>query len=179
MIDRDRFFPHVRAELFNGRLTESQFQGLDFILRAAPADMDGRWLAYALATAQHETASTMQPIEEYGKGRGRPYGEVDPETGHAYYGRGYVQITWRENYQRMGGLLGISLVHHPHLALDPTIAAQIMFKGMTLGLFTGKSFASYLNDQKTDWLNARRIINGMDRAALIAGYAERYFAALT
>lgn len=179
MIDRDRFFPHVRAELFNGRLSDGQFQGLDFILNAAPADIDPRWLAYALATAQHETGATMQPIEEWGKGRGHKYGEVDPETGHAYYGRGYVQLTWHYGYQKMGDLLGLDLVHHPELALEPDIAAKIMFKGMELGTFTGRAFRHYFNADKTDWLNARRIINGMDRAALIAGYAERYFESLT
>jgi putative chitinase len=178
MIDRERFFPTVRAALFGGRLTQSQVDGLNAILAAAPAGMDRRWLAYALATTHHETDRTMRPIEEYGKGRGRPYGAADPETGWAYYGRGYVQLTWKENYRRMQDLLGHALVDQPDLALRPEIAAAILFKGMTLGSFTGRKFADYFNAAKTDWLNARRIINGMDRAAAIAGHAEKYFLAL-
>jgi predicted chitinase len=31
----------------------------------------------------------------------------------AYYGRGLVQLTWRNNYKKMGDLLGLDLVHHP------------------------------------------------------------------
>lgn len=178
-LDRDKFFPAVRAELFKGRLTEKQFQGLDYLLEAADPEIDRRSLAYVLATAQHETAHTMQPIGEYGKGRGRTYGATDPETGHAYYGRGYVQITWRENYRKMGELLGVDLVHNPELALEPSIAARILFLGMELGSFTGRKLADYFNATKTDWLNARRIVNGMDCAELIAGHARKYHAALT
>lgn len=175
MID---FFAQVRAELFGGRLTQGQVDGLNAILTAAPEGIDRRWLAYALATTHHETARTMRPIREYGRGAGRRYGEPDPETGHIYYGRGYVQLTWRTNYEKMGELLGHDLVNNPDLAMRPDIAAQIMFKGMTLGTFTGKKFADYFNDDKTDWFRARRIINGMDRAELIAGYGERYYYAL-
>ncbi|TOE35570.1 hypothetical protein CGJ43_25525, partial [Vibrio parahaemolyticus] len=57
-----------------------------------------QYLAYVLATTYHETGHTMKPIEEWGKGQGRPYGEPDPETGQTYYGRGYVQLTWLANY---------------------------------------------------------------------------------
>lgn len=178
-IDRDKFFPAVRAELFNGRLTEAQFQGLNYLLRAADPEMDRRSLAYVLATAQHETAHTMQPIEEYGRGAGRPYGEIDPETGHAYFGRGYVQITWRFNYFKMGELLKLDLVHTPELALDPAVAARILFIGMERGSFTGRKLDDCFNRTKSDFLNARRIVNGMDRAEWIAGMARKYHAAMT
>lgn len=177
-MNRDKFFPMVRAELFGGKLTQKQFEGLDYLLGAAAPDMDRRQLAYVLATAQHETAATMQPIEEYGKGRKHKYGAVDPETGHAYFGRGYVQITWRDNYRKMGELLGVDLVNSPELALDPSIAARIIFMGMELGSFTGRKLADYFNDTKTDWTNARRIVNGVDCAELIAGHARKYHAAL-
>ena len=144
---------------------------------------DLRWLAYMFATVFHETAQTMQPIEEFGRGRGRAYGRPDPVTGQTYYGRGYVQLTWKANYQTMGNLLGHDLVNHPELALRADVAAAIMFEGMTTSLslrgdFTGKSLEDYFNDRTTDWVNARRIINGTDKASTIAGYAKQFYADL-
>lgn len=140
--------------------------------------IDLRWLAYILATIYHETAFTFLPIEEYGKGKGRPYGQVRP-TGHVYYGRGLVQITWEENYSRFGRLLGIDLLHKPELALDMKISLDITFKGMIKGLFTGKKLSDYFNAEVTDWRKARKIINGSDKDAVIAGYAEKFYRILT
>ena len=77
MIDRDKFFGRVRVMPFGGALHQGQVDGCNAILdawEARPAFTDLRWLAYMLATAKWETAHTMQPIEEIGKGRGRPYG---------------------------------------------------------------------------------------------------------
>ncbi|RYZ38611.1 MAG: hypothetical protein EOP49_30890, partial [Sphingobacteriales bacterium] len=140
---------------------------------------DDRHLAYMFATAFHETDTTMQPIEEYGKGKGRPYGKPDPATGQTYYGRGFVQLTWKENYIRFGHLLNIDLVKHTEYALEPAISTDIMFLGMSKGLFTGKKLSDYFNPQKQDWVNARRIINGTDRAQLIAGYALKFYEAIS
>lgn len=179
-MNRKAFFAAVRNNPFGGSLSQGQVDGLNFILDAWEASGlgDPRWLAYMLATAFHETARTMQPIEEYGKGRGRKYGEPDPETGQTYYGRGYVQLTWRGNYEVMGQQVDLDLVNHPELALDPTTAARIMFKGMVLGLFTGRKLSDYLVNGKTDFYNARRIVNGTDRAEDIAGYARAFLKAL-
>jgi putative chitinase len=180
--NRAKFYDGVRAGPFPGRLSPGQVGGLETILneweRRGMTDL--RWLAYMLATTFHETDQKMQPIEEYGRGRRKTYGRIDPETGKAYFGRGYVQLTWRANYETMGRLLGLDLVRHPELALQPDVATQIMFEGMTRGLsrrgdFTGKSLEHYFTDQKSDWRNARRIINGTDRADLIAGYAKQLF----
>jgi len=129
-----------------------------------------------LGTAYHETAQTMQPVPEIGKGRGRAYGaQVD---GKVYYGRGYVQLTWRSNYEAMSKVVGEDLVADPDLALQPDIAAKVMFYGMEHGSFTGKKLADYFDGAKSDWLHARRIINGMDRAAQIALYAREFYQAL-
>lgn len=180
--DRAKFYDGVRAGPFPGRLSPGQVAGLETILneweRRGMTDL--RWLAYMLATTFHETDQKMQPIEEYGRGRGKAYGRPDRETGKVYFGRGYVQLTWRANYETMGRLLGIDLLRHPELALLPEAATQIMFEGMTRGLskrgdFTGKSLEHYFTDQKSDWRNARRIINGTDRADLIAGYAKQLY----
>lgn len=130
-----------------------------------------RQAAYMLATAKHETANTFAPIEEYGKGKGLPYGKPDRKTGLVYFGRGYVQLTWVKNYQTMGTVLGLPLFLHPDLALRYDVAYKIMSYGMTHGTFTGVALSRYINEGKTDYLNARKIINGTDKADLIAGYA--------
>lgn len=131
-------------------------------------------VAYILATVKHETAHTYLPIAEYGFGKGKSYGEKDPLTDQIYYGRGYIQLTWKENYAKFGQLLGLDLINNPDLALEPDNAYNIMILGMTKGLFTGKKLRDYINDEKIDYLNARRIINGTDQAQLIAGYAQDF-----
>ena len=85
------------------------------------------------ATTYHETDQHMQPINEYGKGRGMPYGKADPTTGQVYYGRGFVQLTWERNYETMSDLLGIDFVHHPDLALELDNATNIMFLASSRG----------------------------------------------
>jgi len=103
MIERDVFFGRVRVNPFGGRLTQGQVDGCNVLLSAwdsRPEFTDRRWLAYMLATAKHETAHTMKPIEEYGHGAGRDYGRPDPQTGKAYYGRGYGQLTWERTTPR-------------------------------------------------------------------------------
>lgn len=179
-IDRDKFFPRARATVFRGSMTQPQVDGVNSLLDTweAGTATDLRWLAYALATAFHETAATMQPIAEYGHGAGRRYGVPDPRTGHIYYGRGYVQLTWYDNYAAMSPIVGVDLVADPEKALDPKIAAKIMFYGMEHGSFTGRGLPTYFHDQYADWINARRIINGTDCAAQIAGYGVDFNNAL-
>ena len=166
-INRGFFFTHVRRMMFSNILQQSQVDGMNAILDGWEAKYtadDDRWLAYALATTYHETDQHMQPINEYGKGRGRPYGKADPTTGQVYYGRGFVQLTWERNYETMSDLLGIDFVHHPDLALELDNATNILFLGMSKGLFTGKSLSDYFCKTKEDWVSARKIINGLDKA---------------
>lgn len=142
---------------------------------AADADMqDRRWVAYLLATIRHETAFTFAPIEEIGHGAGLPYGAPDAHTGLVYYGRGYVQLTWWGNYQHFGDVLGVDLQRNPALALDPATSYRIASLGMRRGMFTGVGLGRYINDQGCDYMNARRVINGTDKAELIAGYAVAF-----
>lgn len=180
MINRKKFFDSIRASLFGGTLTQGQVDGIDAILdewdRRKWSNL--RWLAYMLATAYHEVARTMQPIEEYGKGKGYSYGVPDPVTGETYYGRGLVQLTWKTNYQKMSALVGVDLVTNPSLALQLPIAVQIMFEGMRDGLFTGVGLPKYFSDTIDDPINARRIINGTDRAEMIAGYHMKFLKGL-
>jgi putative chitinase len=188
VIDREIFFAKVRDSLFGGSLAQSQVDGLNslldyfevFFLEAGRDDL--RWLAYMLATSHHETGQTHQPIEEWGKGEGHDYGVEDPETGQTYYGRGYVQLTWRDNYCRATQNLklagGDDLEWHAARALDPVIAAQVMGDGMMAGWFTGKSLPQYFNETTDDPVGARLIINPDDKGELIAGYYADFLEAL-
>ena len=180
-IDRKAFFDAVRNNPFEGILSQSQVDGMNAILdvyqRRYP-EISKTQLAYILATDFHETAWTMQPIEEYGKGEGKEYGEPDPETGETYYGRGYVQLTWKDNYAKAGVELRIDLVYEPELALHPRIAAGVIFSGMMDGWFTGDSLPDHVNDTQVDYYNARRVVNGTDRADEIADYARAFEEAL-
>lgn len=173
------------------KLNSKQISGINTILSAINTfdNSEARnplYTAYMLATAYHETAHTMRPISEIGKGKGRAYGshiDIDGSTyknlPHIYYGRGYVQLTWLTNYAKMGKILNIDLVNEPSLALDPTISSQIMIQGMLSGIFTGKSLSDYLKSGKyIEFRHARRIINGNDKADLVALYAMNFLACL-
>jgi hypothetical protein len=149
-------------------------------------------LAYMLATAKLETAHTFNPINEYGensyfermydpilgKDENRRQMAMDNENtaqgdGVKYHGRGFVQLTWKKNYRRMNEKFGVDLINHPEKALDHELAMKIMIYGMEEGSFTGRKLADYINIRKTDYLNARRIINGTDRASAIEDYSEK------
>jgi putative chitinase len=181
VIDRDSFFDRVRREPFGGVMRQRQVDGCNAILAAwerRPDFTDRRWLAYMLATAKWETAHTMQPIEERGKGAGRPYGVPMPD-GRVFYGRGYVQLTWAANYEKMAALTGADLARHPERALDPEIAAQVMFDGMRGGHFTGLGLPAFFNAGRDDPVGARRIINGTDHAEDVAAIHAGFLAGLS
>jgi len=161
---------------------QSGLESLANSLANDPDVSDVRWAAYMLATVRHECANRWEPIEEFGKGKSRPYGipvQVQDSDGTAYtnvyYGRGYVQLTWKMNYDKVGRSLGMgnSLVLHPEHALEPRTAYNILSFGMRTGLFTGKKLSDYINHD-CDYFNARRIINILDCAGLIQGYAREF-----
>lgn len=176
MFDRSIFFSRVRSSLFNGSLSQSQVDGMNYMLDVFERDYnwpDLRWLAYAFATAYHETAFTMQPIKEYG---GESYLRSKPY--YPYYGRGYVQLTWEDNYRKMGTKLGVNMLgDNKDRALEPAIAAEVMYAGMRDGDFTGKKLVNYFSSTVNDPVNARRIINGTDKAQTIAGYHDKFLKA--
>jgi putative chitinase len=187
MIQRKYFFDSVRGSLFAGSLNQSQVDGLNALLDYAESNLvDDRHLAYVLATTFHETAQTMQPIAEYGKGKGKSYGNPAGPYGQCYYGRGYVQLTWYDNYVKQDKKLGLNneLVKNADLALDPTIAMQVLFSGMNDGDFTGVGLPKYITCKNvetdtTDFYNARKIVNGLDCAQQIQGYAQKFANAIT
>lgn len=162
-------YTRVQVDNINLIMREINTQGIDNAQQAA----------YVLATVYHETAKTMQPIEEYGHGRGRPYYKRVGKFMQRYFGRGFVQLTWYRNYKLFERLLGIPLLKQPNLATTPKYAAKILVLGMKKGLFTGKSLADYTdNNGDCDFIKCRRIINGTDRAALVADYANRFLTCL-
>jgi putative chitinase len=183
-IHRDYFFDSVRCYLAGGSLTQPQIDGasvlLDWFDEENPPipdrhHLDDRMLAYCLATAWHETAFTLQPVIEYG---GESYLKSKPY--YPWYGRGYVQLTWDYNYQKQDDKLGLegALMKNPDLALDPTLATRILLLGMADGDFTGKRLGNYFTSDLTDFYNARRIVNGTDKAQDIAAYAEKFHNAI-
>lgn len=174
-MNRAAFYAAVRTNssgLFGRSLSQRQVDGFEAILDAA--ERYGtllQFLAYMLATAWHETAHTMQPIEEYGHGKGRKYGVPAGPYGHIYFGRGLVQLTWIYNYQRAAQAIGVDFVKFPEKTLETGNAVLIMFHGMEEGWFTGKKLADYIVNGKADYRNCRRIINGTDQAERIASCA--------
>lgn len=178
MTNRQSFYTKIRP-LFGGQLKQSQVDGIDLILDRAGDDYDKRKIAYIFATVFHEVAKTMQPIREWDRGKNYPYGKADVATGQTYYGRGFVQLTWKANYRKASKELGIDFLNNPDLVMETQNAVEILFAGMEQGWFTGKRLSDYINEHRTDYVNARKIINGTDRAELIAGYAEKFFQALS
>jgi len=129
-------------------------------------------IAYVLATAQWETNQTFKPVkeaywlsEDWRRQNLRYY---------RYYGRGYVQLTWEKNYAFYSPLVGVDLVDDPDSALAPRVALFVLVHGFKTGIFTGRKITDYINADKTDFVNARRCINGTDRATEIAKIAEGY-----
>lgn len=172
------FFTSVRRPLFSGSLSQSQVDGFNVIDAewTKEGSGDNQQYAYVLATVYHECAKTMQPITEYGSAsylKAKPY--------WPYIGRGYVQLTWRSNYAKADEKLGLGnvLVADPDKALEPDIAARVLVCGMIEGWFSGKELADYINASECDYVGARHIINGTDRAVMIAGYATKFHSALS
>ena len=190
-MNAEAFFAEARKQF--GRLSQSQVDGINAILNAAGGRKRSH-VAYILATAWHETDRTMQPVRETRAGSDAqavarldrawkagklkqvkvPYWRFD-DTGRTWLGRGYVQLTHRDNYRKAAAMVGVDLLGNPSLAMRADIAARILVEGCEVGLFTGKKLADYLPG---DYVNARKIVNGLDKAFEIARMAEAWEAAL-
>jgi len=170
-------FDIIRKDVFKGKLTTSQVQALEYLVRrCTEAGMNYPEGAYTLATVYHETAATMLPIKERGSDE-----YLKSKKYYPYIGYGYVQLTWKDNYERIGKLIGVDLIKNPEKALDPEVASEIMVLGMLRGWFTGAGFQKKRPVYKYDrisYIRARAIINGTDKAEAIAEYAMVFEKAL-
>ena len=194
--DLKKFYDRCRTGLLrdNGGLETSEFEGLAATLALCEARSLGvADTAYILATEFHETSGTMQPIKEYGgpayffnmydpQGKrpalAKKNGNVHPGDGIRYIGRGKVQLTWRGNYRRVGQLIGHDLENNPDLALRMDIATIILVDGMLGGWFSGRKLRDSLprcgKATSLQFRRSRPIVNGTDKADLIASYAIEF-----
>lgn len=171
VVDKKLFFEQLKKRL-TSRLDQVQVDTINRILAGAN-HWPLPWVAYGLATAWHE--ALFKPIPEWGKGKGRAYAKAG-KYGQSQYGRGLVQLTWDRNYEWADAALGLggSLLRNFDRALEPDIAARILVLGMETGAFTGKALKHYLSGEVgtvEQFRQARRIINGMDKASKIAQHA--------
>ncbi len=188
-MNKEKLYAAIRT--ITPTLTQIQVDSIEAILAACSNHLisDPRHIAYILVTAYHE--SRFKPIEEIGKGKGYPYGQkldmgggpnkrvAYTEPDKIFYGRGFVQLTWRVNYKSFSKLLGIDILYHPELALQPKVAAEILVIGMQKGMFTGARLIDSFNKLENDPIEARHIVNGTDKATLIAGYYWKILKALS
>lgn len=206
-MNRKAFYDAVRTSLFAGSLSKTQVDGVDLILDAGTTrKLAQNHLAYALATSFHETGGMMQPVCEnlnysakgllhsfprhfsapaltdYARNpekiANRLYahrmgnGDEASGDGWRFRGRGLVQITGRRNYRTFG------IERDPDKALAPEMAVRILINGMVSGAFSGRKLSDYFGPGQEDWVGARAIINGKDKAERISGYGRAFCAAL-
>jgi hypothetical protein len=135
-------------------------------------------IAYVLATAEWETNHTFKPVREaYWVANAEAWRKSHLKY-YPYYGRGYVQLTWKDNYDQYGEILGLDLVTHPDMALDPYGSLFVIVQGFKIGAFTRHKLVEYVNEHRTDFVGARFCINGQDKAAEIAKLAAGYLAGM-
>ena len=189
--NRKKFFDAYRSRF--GPLTQDLVDALEFLLtqiendsRFGETETDRRQLAYCLGTFKWETAHTLRPIDEIGTAArfnrlygpqtkvGKVLGNTQEGDGARFHGRGHVQLTGRRNYSKAKSLTGVDLIANPDAAKDPPLAYQIAVQGMIDGWFTGKKVSQFIKDGVADFENARTIINGHDKAAMIADIARRF-----
>lgn len=197
-MDRKRFFDSIRPSLFGGVIGSTQVKGIEALLdEASKHEITADQMAYVLAGVHHETGKQMVPVREtfalsdsdavrkldYAYARGQlpwvrtPYWRVDAD-GKSWFGRGRIQNTHKANYEKLKRRLGHDFVGKPDLLLDDRIDAEVTLVGHLEGIWTGKKLSDYIAAGRRDYQGARRIVNGTDKAAMIAGYAEKYRTAL-
>lgn len=204
-MEPENFWDSIRDSLFKGRMTQGVVDTIDSItdtyIYEAMGQHNSNHLAYCLSTAYHESYSASKnpewepPREGFAKtneGAVRAvtklydqkkistnYALPDAVTGLSYYGRSFIQTTWKRNYEKMGDRIGLDLVNKPDLLLERPVAAKALVIGMLEGIYTGKKLEDYNGiNGSYDFVRARRIVNGLDKAELIAGYANKFLTAI-
>jgi putative chitinase len=169
VMNRQIFFSRVRHSVFGGRLGRAQVEGLTKILDYrddSHADLPAQHVAYVLATATWETGRRMRPVRE---GGGEAYLRRKPY--YPWVGEGLIQVTWERNARKFGAT-------KPGDCMSWPVALRALFEGMIDGAFTGKRLEDFINEGECDFVGARRIVNGRDRAREIADIAIAYYQAL-
>lgn len=176
MINRVEFFKQYKSNLDpNKKLDQKEVDAIDSFINFVDANFKRltipQW-SYVFATTFHETNATFLPIKEaywLSEDWRRKNLSYFP-----FYGRGFVQITWKENYAKFSKQLNEDFVKNPDLVMVPKYAFKILIDGFVNGDFTGKKISDYINKQTKDYKGARRCINGSDKAQLIATYATLF-----
>lgn len=190
ILDRESTYSEIRKAF--GKLSTKQVEGFEAIFDEFERVKisDKRHLAYILATVWHEVATTMQPIEEIGKSKGKKYGQRIWYSGkgysdvlHVYYGRGHTQNTWRDVYLKLTLAankqdFNWDFVNNPELLLQMRPSIWATFYAMQTGLYTGRKLSDYFNVNTNDPRGARKIINGKDKALLIETYYLKFLKSL-
>lgn len=203
-MDKSKFYKSLRRResgVFGTSLSQRQVEGMEGILEAFAEVGDGMadTLAYAFATAYHETGGRMVPVREgfassdaaarkavnrLAARRGpnsavAKYAKPQPPHGHVYYGRGLVQLTWKDNYERSSQDAGVDLVRNPDAAMRPKVSARILIRGLLDGRWNGRGHGIRHYLDKGDLQGARRTVNITDKWAVIARYHEAFMTAIT
>lgn len=143
----------------------------------------------SLAAAQPYVNNPKQLANKVYNGR---YGNAENgDDGWNYRGGGLPQTTFKDNYAKVGQIIGYDLVKQPELILEPRVAVAALVEGSLQGIYTGKK----LSDFKTgDYYNMRDVINAdkklngkkiadhakvFEKALHDAGYGEKPIAACT
>lgn len=195
-INRTSFFANIRERQFANRLSQTQVDGMSDVLDVWDrkySDKPNEWLAYILATVFHETGGKMIPVREgfssndsgarkavqklYNAGRIKTNYAL-PVNGVSYYGRGRVQNTWGYNYKKLEDRFGYEFTKKPDLLLDSKIDAEVTVTGHIEGIWTHRKLSQYFSESVCDPVGARQIINGRDKAELIAGYFQNILQAI-
>lgn len=177
MVDEVKFYAALRTEGLFNKMSQQQVDSVDAILDESESQgiSDNRQIAYLLATAYHEAfnpkhpETRLTPITEFG---GEAY--LKSKKYYPYYGRGFSQLTWVDNYNKESKRLNLDLVNHPELMLEIPTAANSHVYCMAHGVYTTHKLSDYINDSGCDFIAARKIVNGTDQAELIAGYANKF-----
>lgn len=178
-LDKKIFFNEYKNTIDPDRkLSQQEVNAINVFIDFVNTPLSDNWnmtipqWSYFFATVFHETAHTFLPVkeaywlsEEWRKKNLRYF---------PFYGRGYVQTTWQVNYQYYSKLLGVDFIKNPDLMMNPKYSFISSLDGFVKGRFTGKKISDYVNDKKKDYIGARRVINGTDKANLIAGYAKTF-----
>jgi len=178
-------FKKARKEKLFTAMSELQVKGIEAILHECQkhAVTLKTQIAYILATAYHEgydydgkstgKVQRIVPIKEKGS---EAY--LQSKSYYPFIGRGYVQITWLENYKKYQKIIrkefGVDIIMNPDELLRVDIAAFVIVHGLKYGMFTGKKLSDYITSYKTDFPNARRVVNWTDKAELISRYAMSF-----